>query len=501
MSKISKTLYNCALNFPEKVAVIISGEKLSYRQLYNSASQLSGLLRQLGIKRGDHVLVAIPNNFLFIKMIYAAADIGIVLVPINDTLPGSSLKVILEESEVKHIFAKASLLNLIKETGYASEGCWVSLDHPELEYINLDKALYDNSTVNDLCYAGTAEDNLFLITTSGSTGTPKPIILNQKTKFIRASSAIKSYDVTEHDICLISTPLYHSLAQRILFVSLFSGSTCVVMARYSVSEWIRAVEKFKVSFTIAVSSQLDQIIKNIDETNTLSSLRSIVSSSALLLPEIKEKLIQKLNCDFHECYGTSEIAIATSLDGRLPEKMKSVGKSIDEVEVKILKGDNRFAEFGEAGEIVCKTPLLFSGYYNNIDETKNTMFNGYFRTGDLGRLDEDGYLYFLGRIKDIIITGAINVYPSDIDDVLVKHEFIKEAAAFGIEDELLGECVAVAVVPYCSKMINSKLIWHFCANQLADFQIPRKVFIVDELPRNALGKIMRHKLVEKFGAK
>jgi long-chain acyl-CoA synthetase len=350
-----------------------------------------------------------------------------------------------------------------------------------------------------------ADDAFILSMTSGSTGDPKPIILTQRTKLNRAAAAITLYGITQQDRTLAATPLYHSLAERLVLIPLLTGGTSVLMAKFSASEWLKCVEAHSVTFTIAVSSQLKQIVEQLAQIDPslLASLRCVVSSSALLEAELKAKLLGKLNCEFHECYGASEIAIASNLDRVSAQtKLNSVGVAAPGVDIRIIDAIDDIARTGEPGEIVCKTDMLFGGYFKRPDLTRAAMWNNYFRTGDVGKLDEDGFLYFLGRKKDIIITGGVNVYPTDIEAVVANHPSVLEAAAFAYPDQRLGEIVAVAIVARDTVSFHSngdlrKIRFH-CAERLADFQQPRKFFLIDALPRNSMGKLMKFQLVKTF---
>jgi long-chain acyl-CoA synthetase len=337
--------------------------------------------------------------------------------------------------------------------------------------------------------------------TSGSTGDPKPIILTQRTKFNRAVAAMQLYGVSAADRVLAATPLYHSLAERLVLIPLLSGGTSILMARFSPSAWLTCVQEQAVTFTIAVSSQLRQIAAQLTAAGEerTAALRCVVSSSALLETPVKAELLAKLRCDFHECYGASEIAIASSLDAEAAStKLHSVGKAAPGVEIRILRENDEVAAHGEAGEIACKTPMVFGGYFKRPDLTRAAMWGEYFRTGDIGRLDEDGFLYFLGRKKDVIITGGINVYPADVETAVAEHPSVAECAAFPAPDERLGEIVAVAVVPSRPGPFDQRALRVHCAERLADFQQPRRYFIVEALPKNSMGKLMKHVLVSQL---
>jgi long-chain acyl-CoA synthetase len=429
------------------------------------------------------------------------------MVPLNTTLPPSAIDLAFHATEVRHAVATAHTMSALRgassiDLTYVS-GIWLTLDieYPGATLLNeLLDGLPDDTTP---MLAATPDDPYILTMTSGSTGDPKPIVLTQQTKINRASASIQLYGVTDADKTLAATPLYHSLAERLVLIPLLTGGTSILMSHFSPSEWIRTVSQQQVSFTISVSSQLNQIANLLDDAGSenTASLRSVVSSSALLDLKVKQKLVSKLDCDFHECYGASEIAIASSLNAEdAKHKLNSVGSAAVGVDIKILKDDETFAEEGMPGEFVCKTPMIFSGYFKRPDLTQAAMWGDYFRTGDIGKLDEDGFLYFLGRKKEIIITGGINVYPTDIETVIAEYGQTVESAAFSIADEKLGEIVAVALVPKLKETFNLRALRLFCADRLADYQQPRKFFIVEALPKNGMGKVMKHALQTEYGA-
>lgn len=471
---------------------------MTYGQLASLVSRWANAMVSRDVRRGDHIGVLLPNSIEFVALMLVAADLGVVLVPLSTSLPVSAVHHAFQVSDVKHVVAKSDTLNMLLSSGSPdfsfADGLWLSLDGEITGIESLNNLLRNVQSDSAPMLRGQDEDPFILTMTSGSTGDPKPIVLTQRTKFNRASAAVEMYGITVSDRILAATPLYHTLAERLVLIPLLIGGTSVLMARYSPSEWLRCVSEQTVSFTIAVSSQLRQIAKQLTSANEakISSLRYVVSSSAQLESQVKADLLSKLHCQFHECYGTSEIAIASNLDVVAEQtKLNSVGRPAPGVEIRILREDGEIATPGETGEIVCKTPMIFGGYFRRPDLTSESMWGDYFRTGDLGKLDENGYLYYLGRTKDIIITGGINVYPKDIESVLSEHPLILENAVFPLPDDNLGEIVAVAIVPRNPEDFDLRKIRLHCAEHLADFQQPRKYFLMEELPKNEMGKIMK----------
>ncbi|MEZ0316605.1 MAG: class I adenylate-forming enzyme family protein [Methylophilaceae bacterium] len=508
--KLTTGFFAHAARTPEKQAIWCEGNTANYQELAQLVCRWSNAMAANGIKRGDHIGVLLPNSIEFVALMLVAADLGAVLVPLNTSLTTAAIQRAFEVADVKHVVATARLLeSLLKPELVADfvplwlkvDGLWLSVDEAVEGAQLLADLLQDIPLDAKPLHLGQEQDALILTMTSGSTGDPKPIILTQNSKFNRAAAAVKLYGITPDDRTLAATPLYHSLAERLVLIPLLTGGTSVLMSKFSPTTWLECVAEHTVTFSIAVSSQLKQIADELGNNPEydISSLRCLVSSSALLDPVVKADLLEKFDCEFHECYGASEIAIASNLDGFAARtKLQSVGEAAPSVDIKIIGKNDEELGVGEAGEIVCKTPMLFGGYFKRPDLTQAAMWGDYFRTGDTGKLDEDGFLYFLGRTKDIIISGGINIYPADVEAVVSEHASVSESAAFAFPDERLGEVVAVAVVAANKTEFDLRKLRFHCCEKLADFQQPRKFFVVDELPRNAMGKLMKFQLVKTF---
>lgn len=505
MSTLARTFFDNSRRTPGRIAVRCEGTAITYADLARRVARWSAAMTGRGVRRGDAVGVVLPNSLDFVALMLVAADLGVALAPMPPALGAPALMRAFMACDVRHVVATQDQIASLQATAEAGAvgGLWlaVDLDQATADCIGL-AALLDEASADAMpALAGQDDDALILTMTSGSTGAPKPIVLTQRTKINRAMAAVEMYGVTVGDVTLAATPLYHSLAERLVLIPLLTGGSSVVMARFSAREWLTTVRTHAVTFTIAVSSQLAQIATQMGEDTPVDSLRCVVSSSALLDTPTKAALLAKLHCDFHECYGTSEIAIATNLD---PEgartRLNSVGRAAVGVDVRILTDRDEIAGPGVVGEIVCRTPMLFGGYFKQPELTAAAMWGDYFRTGDLGRLDEEGFLYFVGRKKEIIITGAINVYPGDVEAALKDYPGLKEAAAFAVPDDRLGEVVGLALVTEDPAGFDLRKLRFHCAAALADFQQPRKFLMLDALPRNAMGKLTRHVLLSRYMA-
>lgn len=480
---------------PEKPALVIGDRCYSYRALQEEVVQLANGLSAAGARPGEHVGVLLPNCAEFVIVLLACARQGLVVIPQSMGLSGEALENTFRTARINHMLAWAGTIGNLTPAclALAEHGIRVSIGGESPHWAPLQHLMAAGKANPQPAPELPPDAPFLMVLTSGSTGQPKPILLSQHTKLLRAEAAAQLYDVTADDVTLAATPLYHSLAQRLVLIPLMSGGTSVLMAHFTPANWIVTVDRENVSFSIAVSSQLKQILASlITGQRTLPSLRSLVSSSALLDDATKKALLQHLQCDFHECYGASEIAIATNLS---PEgarhKLGSVGTAIPGTKVRILDEDGNLAPLGSPGEIICQTPMRYSGYYGQPATTAAAQWgDGYFRTGDLGRLDNEGFLYFLGRIKDIIITGGVNVYPKDIEDIVASHPGVAECAAIPLPDDNLGEVVGIVMA--FNDPTNPPEIRHIqrlCMQRLGDFQQPRAFFVLPELPKNAMGKL------------
>jgi acyl-CoA synthetase (AMP-forming)/AMP-acid ligase II len=496
---LSGLFYDAAEKNGDRQAIWCDGQSETYARFSARVSRYVRFLRDNGADRLQNIGIPMKNSIESVALILAAAHMGAGLVPINPTLPADAIRLAFELGNVKHIIApRLFLKKYLPLEGGSLSGAVICTDGETEGAVPLSDAdsLPDSPPPPaDI----TGDETLILTMTSGSTGTPKPIDLTQNDKYRRATAHISLYGITPRDRVLAATPLYHSLAERLALMPLLIGGTSVLLSRFTPSLWLNCIKEQGVTFTIAVSAQLSQVAELLDSPfiPQMDSLRCVVSSSALLESHVRSELITKLRCDFHEMYGTSETSTVTDIDFKdAPEKKRSVGRPLPEAEIRIARDDGTQCAPGEIGEITCKTTLMCSGYRGAPDAWARAMDDGFFKTGDLGYLDEDGYLYFSGRKKELIITGGINVYPQDVERCVRQLPAVGECAAFAYPDERLGEVVAVAIVPKPGETLTRRAVQVQCANNLADFQQPHRIFFVEELPKNAMGKLMKSKIVE-----
>lgn len=477
---------------PNKTALIVNHETHTYQELAQDIEKFSAWLLENGVGVGSHVVVILDNSYEFVLAMLATANIGAVLIPVSMTLKREALLKVLETTHTNIILTK-EYLNKKMDLGV------------DVNLLLVDGVLKNYQGVAQLGEEKVDVQQDYILTmTSGSTGSPKPIVFTQETKINRSLLAARDlYDLGENECIIVASPLYHSMGQRLVLLPLLLGGTCVMLQKFNVKVWCETVEKYRITFTIAIASHLNILVRYLRKISyDISSLNAIVSSSSLLETKVKQECVEKFQCDFHECYGASEVGIVTNL---MPidcqtQLIGSVGHALPFVDMKIVDENKNEVKCGIIGEIIAKSKTAFSRYYNNEEQTKKSVIDGYFYTGDLGYVDEKGYLFLKGRKKEMIIVGGTNVYPSDIEAILLQGVGVKEAAVVGINDEYFGE-VVVAVLAIDEEKFDLKKLKLLCIRNLADYQQPMAFEIVDALPKNALGKVMKHKLQKEFQEK
>ncbi len=499
MERLAERFFCVADANPTKKAIWCDGEEMTYAELESLVCKYANYLKSHGVQYCDSIGIPMNNSIESVALFFAAAVLGVTVVPINPTMPYDVVEGLFLAGKVKHLIARRSFYMSIKDhnTSYLT-GLKLCLDG-EIEGTDSFAEVLGQSDEKPSMEGITGAEPLILTMTSGSTGDPKPIVLTQKNKLDRAIAHIDLYHISSEDVILASTPLYHSLAERLVILPLILGATSILLPRYTAMKWLQCVKEQSVTFTIAVSAQLGQITQLLSSPYSpeISSLRAIVSSSALLESHVRNELIHRLKCDFYEMYGTSECSTVTSINfHESMEKINSVGRPLPGVEIRVIDSDGVLLDNEEIGEITVRSPLMCEGYYEQADKWENAMHEGFFKTGDLGRVDGDGYLYFEGRKKELIITGGVNVYPKDIESKLLMLDEVSECAAFPYSDERLGEVVAVAIVLAAGAQLSKRKVQAYCAGALADFQQPHKVFFLEKLPTNGMGKIVKRLLPE-----
>jgi len=486
---------------PEKPACICGAKQVTYEELNHNVTTLADNLSVLGLKLGDRVALFCPNSIDFAVVLLAAAKLGLAIAPLPISLKGKALKRSLKKLHCKAVISWQNITKILLDDDLDIH-LLVNIGRPVAQEYQLSQLIgYRIKERHTKVLDGLVpiDADYILTLTSGSTGEPKPIVFSQKNKIDRALLATADiYNISRYDIVLVATPLYHSLAQRSLILPLLLGGTAIILPKFSVKSWIDSVVNYKVSFLFAVSNQLTSLLSSLNPEHDLSSLRCVISSSALLSEESKNQLIERFPCQLHECYGASELGVVSDFCiNTVKNKVGSVGKGLPFLSIKITDSSRNTIDVNNIGEIACLSPTQFKGYFSEPIKTSQAYDDdGFFYTGDLGYLDEDGFLFYAGRLNDTISSGGINIYPQDIESVINGLDFIDECMAFAVKNDQFGEVIKVVFTS--SIKVEPLSIRKHCLVELTDYQQPMYIEQISEFPKSSLGKLLRQAARDKF---
>jgi len=489
---------------PDHPAIIFEDKHLSYRKLYEEVNRLSNAFIEAGIGKGDKVATLLSNSLELWEIYWVCAAIGAVAVPLSPLLRGQGLFNLLENSDAKLVITSQNLTEHIdvirkKLKNIAPKNFWI-IDAIEHGFKNYHKQKQKQSSEPPAVADVSGDDAYNIIYSSGTTGLPKGIVISHAVRALYGSLFANAYRMTPESVVMHSGSIIFNGSFLTLMPAMFLGCTYILMSHFDTKDVVEIIRKEKVTHTILVPSQIIGCLQMEDfNKEYLSSLEYILSVGAPLLLEHKQELNKRIPGVFYELYGLTE-GFMTVLDKNdAMKKTGSVGTPPQFMELKIVNSEGKELQQGEIGEIIGKGPLLMTEYYKNPEQTAETIKDGWLFTGDMGYVDKDGFLFLTGRKKDLIISGGVNVYPTDIEEVVIRHPAVKDVAVFGVPHKKWGETPVAAVV--LNEEVNATDIEIKCwvnQNLEARYQKLHKVIILDELPRNVAGKVLKRELREKF---
>ncbi|MCH7687010.1 MAG: AMP-binding protein, partial [Planctomycetes bacterium] len=411
---------------PDKVAMVYEDKTETFRQLYEMACRIALAINDQGIGPGDRVGIFLRNHWSYIPIYYALSMSGVVAVPVNYMLRSEQLAALLELTECRFLFTEMSqhdeVRKLSRNAARKIPLCFVD-DGAEGDSHRLADWLQPDLPCREPVVNVAIDDPMMILFSSGTTDLPKGIVLSHLNRVLYCFQLGMEYGIRYNEVNLCTTPLYHNAGIFFTFNNLYFGSTTVVHRKFDVERTFRDIERHRVTNAFFVPTQLHQLIQSDARTNyDLSSLRVIVSGAAPLATATKEAILECFaGIELHELYGLTETGLITNLR---PEdqlrKVRCAGQAFLNMQFRVVDEAGKDVQTGEVGEIVTRGPTLFDGYCGNDEATNAAWKNGWFHTGDLGRTDDEGFLYIVDRLKDMILSGGVNIYPKDIDDVIYR---------------------------------------------------------------------------------
>jgi long-chain acyl-CoA synthetase len=518
MLNLSVLLEDSARRHPERDAVVLGDTRLSYAAVDAAANQVANLLVERGIKPGDKVALSCPNVPYFPIVYYGILKAGAVVVPLNVLLKGREVAYHLADSEARAYFCFEGTSELpMGAEGWAgfndADGCGhfflvtadPAADAPFEGAETFASALAGKPTTFD-SVVSEATDTAVILYTSGTTGQPKGAELSHANLVLNALTCQRQFGTHPdgHDRHLVTLPLFHSFGSTVqLNAGLAVGATLVLLPRFDAATAVSVMEKEDITFFAGVPTMywglLGALTDAVDVDRIAANLRVAVSGGAALAVEIIKDFKAKFHVQILEGYGLSETSpLATFADPEREPRPGSIGVPVWGIECRLVDEDwNTVDGEGQVGEIAIKGHNVMKGYYNRPEATAEVMKDGWFRTGDLARRDADGFYYIVDRAKDLIIRGGFNVYPREIEEVLMTHPDVSLAAVVGVPHDTHGEEVKAYVIctPDATTTESELLAWG--REQMAAYKYPRIVEYVDSLPMTSTGKILKRELVGK----
>jgi long-chain acyl-CoA synthetase len=499
---IPELLGQFAASCGDKTFILCDDNEYGYKTIYDRGAWIAANLAKRGVGKGDKLVLLMGNCMEFIYLFLGLGRIGAVIVPINPMLKPEEIAYIATNADATTLVMLpdfAPLLPLLRQMAPSLEHVFVLGEKPVEGTEPFSSLLEPVENVPDI--AVTEDDDAALIYTSGTTGAPKGVILTHRNYIWNARMVLRATTLRATDRFMCVLPMFHVNAQVVtLLVPLMGGVDLVLMPRFNVLAILPMIAKYKVSIMSAVPTIYAMLCMNPKAGEyDISSMRIFVSGAAPMPEDTYLATQRVLKKPLVMGYGLSEATCASAVADLLdPIRWNSCGPALRYTNIRIVDTDGKDVPPGTIGEILISGPTVMKGYYRNPEATAEVLKDGWLYTGDLGRFDDEGYIYIVGRLKDMIIRGGQNVYPAQIESVVSRMPGIVEVAVIGVDEPRWGQEVLAIVKLAEGATLTEKEIIAFCREHLAPYKCPRYVRFIAELPKTATGKIKKNVLAEQF---
>lgn len=494
-----------AIRYPDKEALVFQDKRFTYKELNERVNRVANELVGRGLKKGDKVAALLHNCNEYLEIFIALAKVGIILVPLTYRAVAKDLPYLVNHADAKGLIFGEEFEEIVNEVrGQLSQvKQFIVVGKRKIAWAeNYEEILLSGSEKEpDIVVHET--DPIWITYTSGTTGKPKGCLVCHRGWTLQIHLVGTEHAIRHDDVFLNTGPLYHLAPYWFCLAFLYLGAKVVIMKDFDALETLELIEKERITKVFMVPTMVNFILNLPDKEKEGRDLRSLGLISIGAAPLLTKTKIDALkyfqSAQLFEFYGALELAWVTSLK---PEdqlrKIRCCGQPFTGIEIKILDNEKKEVGVGGVGEIYVRGFNTFKEYYKEPEATKESQIGEWVTAGDIGRMDEEGYLYIVDRKKDMVISGGVNIYPIEIDEVIQKHPKVLEVGVVGVPDEVWGESLKAVVVPKEGEEITEEEIIKFCEGKLAKYKIPRSVEFVSSLPKTPGGKIQKSVIREKY---
>jgi long-chain acyl-CoA synthetase len=493
---LAKNLERSAFYFPNRPVIGEAGVDISYAEFNSRANKVATALIKMGIQPGDHVGLCAVNSAQWLAFYFGAIKAGATAVTLSHMLKEDELKLLVNHSRPKIIFTQDDKVDILEKLKNEASVQTIVSEGGDLSFSRLSAQGVETFQALDRQRWDTAA----ILYTGGTTGMPKGVMLSHENINAAIHAVMLQERTTQMDRALCFLPLNHVFGQmHVMNTTVLSGGCLELMPVFDMDQVLTALGTGKVTKFFAVPTIYVRFLGFDDIKAKLGGVRYSFSAAASMAAEIVRQWKARTGLDIYEGYGMTEAAPTVSYNHYYRHVVGSVGTEVPGVEVQICDAEGRPLPQGEKGEVCVRGPNIMKGYLGNPEGTRQAFWrNGWFRTGDVGMFDPDGYLYIVDRLKDMIITGGENVYSTEVEEVLYRHPKISECVVIGLPDMEWGERVVACIIPKAGATIDKKELYHYLKARLSAFKVPKEFLIMDDFPRSPAGKVLKRNLRNSF---
>ena len=488
---IAKNLEHSAFFFPERPVIRMGSSVIPYFRFNEQTNRVATALLKLGVGPGDHVGLCAPNSSEWLAIYFGAMKVGAVAVTLPGAITRDELDFLIKESVPKVIFTseeKRDDLNEMRQSGVLIK---IICPGGDLDF----ESLMEMGASSFRAVERGRGDTAAILFTGGTTGGPKGVTLSHENIQTAIQAVVFNERSTANDCALCFLPFNHVFGQmHIMNATILSGGCLELIPAFDMAQVLEILSKGRVTKLFAVPTIYVRLLTLENLKEKLGSVRYCFSAAASMAAEVVRQWKKRTDLDIHEAYGMTESASMVTYNHYHRHIIGSVGTAAGTTEIQIRDLEGNILEHGEEGEICIRGRNIMKGYLNRLEETKSSFWNEWFRSGDMGKIDKDGYLHIVDRLKDMIITGGENVYPKEIEEVLFTHPKVLECTVIGLPDKEWGERITAMVIPKPGQTVDDGELKDYLKTRLSAFKVPKEYRIMDQLPKSSTGKILKRVL-------